>query len=260
MIRGKKVVVAMPAYNAEKTLEKTYSEIPRDVVDLVILVDDASQDGTVALAQKLAIDIIIRHDKNMGYGGNQKTCYREALKNAAGIIIMLHPDYQYTPALIEPMAWLVASGTYDVALASRILGNDALRGGMPFYKYFANRALTLIENILLWQHLSEYHTGYRVYSRDVLESLPFTNNSNGFAFDNEFLAQAFYAGFRVGELSCPTKYFPDASSINFVDSVKYGIGVLGVGCLYRFHHWRFYRYHILEGLTQDAVKQNLSTT
>ena len=235
MIHGKKIVVAMPAYNAEKTLEKTYLEVPRDVVDLVILVDDASQDDTFGVANKLGIDIVIRHEKNLGYGGNQKTCYQEALKKGADIVIMLHPDYQYTPALIEPMAWLVAHETYDVALGSRLLGNSTLSGGMPFYKYVSNRVLTLIENILLWQHLSEYHTGYRAHSRTVLELLPFSKNSNGFAFDNEFLAQVFYAGFHVREISCPTKYFPAASSISFKNSTTYGVGVLRVAFSYRLH-------------------------
>ena len=248
MIHDKKVVVAMPAYNAEKTLERTFLEIPQDVVDLVILVDDASQDGTVELAQKLGVQIVVRHDKNKGYGGNQKTCYQEALKNGADIVIMLHPDYQYTPALIEPLAWLIAHDTYDVALGSRLLGNSTLSGGMPFYKYCANRFLTLAENILLWEHVSEYHTGYRAYSRQVLETIPFMNNSDGFVFDNEILAQVFYAGFQVGEVSCPTKYFSDASSINFVNSIGYGLGVLGIALQYRLHSWNLKKFRILEGI------------
>ena len=248
MIRGKKVVVAMPAYNAEKTLEQTYSEIPQDVVDLVILVDDCSKDRTVEIAQQLGISIVIRHDRNKGYGGNQKTCYQEALKNGGDIIIMLHPDYQYTPALIEPLAWLIAYDTYDVALGSRLLGNSTLSGGMPFYKYLSNRVLTLVENILIWQHLSEYHTGYRAYSRRVLEAVPFLKNSDGFAFDNEILAQIFYTGFRVGEISCPTKYFDDASSINFINSVIYGLGVLNVTIRYRLHDWNLLKYPILSGI------------
>jgi len=248
MIKDKKVVVAMPAYNAEKTLERTYSEIPQDVVDLVILVDDCSQDGTVELAKRIGIPIVIRHKKNLGYGGNQKTCYQEALKNNADIVIMLHPDYQYTPALIEPLAWLIAHDTYDVALGSRLLGNSTLSGGMPFYKYFSNRALTLMENILIWQHLSEYHTGYRAYSRQVLETVPFARNSDGFAFDNEILAQIFYAGFKVGEISCPTKYFADASSISFYNSVLYGLGVLRVAVNFRLHDWNLSNFKILEGI------------
>lgn len=246
MIHGKKIVVAMPAYNAEKTLERTYLEIPQGVVDLVILVDDASQDQTVQIAKRLGIPIVIRHERNLGYGANQKTCYREALKNRADIVIMLHPDYQYTPALIEPLAWLIAHETYDVALASRILGNSTLSGGMPLYKYCSNRILTLIENILLWQHVSEYHTGYRAYSRKVLETVPFLNNSNDFVFDNEILTQVFYAGFRVGEVSCPTKYFPEASSINFSNSARYGFGVLNVAVRYRLHCWNIIRYNVLD--------------
>ncbi len=251
MIHRKKIVVAMPAYNAEKTLEKTYREVPKEIVDQVILVDDASQDRTVEIAHELGIDTIIRHEKNLGYGGNQKTCYREALKHGAEIILMLHPDYQYTPALIEPLAWLIAHETYDVAIGSRILGNSTLSGGMPFYKYCGNRILTLIENILLWQHLSEYHTGYRAYSREVLESIPFMNNSNDFVFDNQVLAQIFHAGFRVGEISCPTKYFPEASSINFPNGLRYALGVLKVACQYRLHHWRLARFALFEGVQKN---------
>lgn len=248
MIIGKKVVVTMPAYNAEKTLPRTYSEIPRDVVDLVILVDDCSNDATVEIAKRIGVPIVIRHDKNLGYGGNQKTCYREALKNGADIIIMLHPDYQYTPALIEPLAWLIAHDTYDVALGSRLLGNSTLSGGMPFYKYLFNRVLTLVENVLLWQHVSEYHTGYRAYSRQTLEKILFEKNSDGFVFDNQFLAQAFHAGFRVGEVSCPTKYFPEASSINFINSVKYGLGVVEVAVRYRLHCLGLLSFEILQGI------------
>ena len=228
MIHGQKVVVALPAYQAEKTLERTYREVPRDVVDEVILVDDASRDRTVEIAQSLGINVVIQHKKNLGYGANQKRCYVEALKRGADIVILLHPDYQYTPALIEPLAWLIAHGTYDVALGSRLLGNSTLAGGMPFHKYVTNRILTLLENIIIWQHLSEYHTGYRAYSRRVLESIPFHYNSDGFIFDNQILAQIFYAGFRVGEISCPTKYFPEASSINFRRSVVYGLSTLWV--------------------------------
>jgi len=248
----------MPAYNAEKTLERTYREVPRDVVDQVILVDDASRDRTVEVAKALDIDIVIRHEKNLGYGGNQKTCYQEALKNGADIVIMLHPDYQYTPALIEPLAWLIAHETYDVALGSRLLGNSTLAGGMPFYKYCSNRILTLAENILLWQHLSEYHTGYRAYSREVLKTVPFLNNSDGFTFDNQMLAQIFYAGFRVGEISCPTKYFPEASSISFANSVRYGLGVLDVAMQYRLQSWGLAKYKIFEGMQKKKSRFPLS--
>lgn len=253
MIRGKKVVVAMPAYNAEKTLEKTVREVPRDVVDQIILVDDASRDNTVKIAKDLGVDLVIQHDKNLGYGGNQKTCYREALKNGADIVIMLHPDYQYTPALIEPLAWLIAHETYDVALGSRLLGNSTLSGGMPIHKYCVNRILTLLENIILWQHLSEYHTGYRAYSRRVLEMVPFHYNSDGFVFDNQLLAQIFYAGFRVGEISCPTKYFPDASSIDFWNGVLYSAGVLKVALQYRMHAWGLSKCVIFKGMQRNAA-------
>lgn len=256
MICNKKVTVALPAYNAEKTLERTYKEIPKDMVDEVILVDDASQDRTVEVAKRLKIPIIIEHKKNLGYGGNQKTCYSEALKNGADIVILLHPDYQYTPALIEPLAWLIAHETYDVALGSRLLGNSTLSGGMPVYKYVGNRVLTLVENILLWQHLSEYHTGYRVFSRRVLETVPFLNNSDGFVFDNQMLAQIFYAGFKVGEISCPTKYFSEASSINFMNGLIYAIGVLNVAIQYRLHSWGFVKVKIFDGMTRG--KRNLN--
>ena len=248
MILGKKLIVAMPAYNAEKTLARTYAEIPHDIVDQVLLVDDASQDHTVELARDLGIDRILQHPRNLGYGANQKTCYREALARGADIVIMLHPDYQYTPALIEPLAWLIAHETYDVALGSRLLGNSTLAGGMPLHKYAANRVLTLAENILAWQHLSEYHTGYRAYARRVLESLPFLNNSDGFIFDNQILAQIFYAGFRIGEISCPTKYFPEASSIGFADGVRYGLGCLKVALQYRLQSWGLARFRIFEGM------------
>lgn len=235
MIRGKKITVTMPAYNAARTLERTYREIPRDIVDKVILVDDASQDRTAEIAEGLGIDVVVRHDRNRGYGGNQKTCYETALKNGADIIIMLHPDYQYTPALIESMAAMIGTRAYDVVLASRILGNSTLSGGMPLYKYVGNRVLTLLENIILWQHLSEYHTGYRAYARKVLESIPFGYNSDDFVFDNQILAQVFFAGFRVGEISCPTKYFDEASSINFTQGLKYSLAVLKVALQYRLH-------------------------
>lgn len=247
----------MPAYNAEKTLERTYREVPREVVDEVILVDDASQDRTVEIAKNLGIETVIKHEKNLGYGGNQKNCYREALKRGADIVIMLHPDYQYTPALIEPLAWLIAHGTYDVALGSRLLGNSTLSGGMPIHKYCMNRILTLLENIIIWQHLSEYHTGYRAYSRAVLESIPFDRNANGFLFDNQILAQIFYAGFRVGEISCPTKYFPEASSINFWNGVLYSLGVIQVALQYRLHVWGLRSYPLFEGIEKKKFRNSL---
>ena len=232
MLNGNKIVVVLPAYNAAKTLEKTYQEIPLDIVDKVILVDDASRDNTAEVARELGISTII-HRVNKGYGGNQKTCYRAALDHGADIVIMLHPDYQYTPKLLPAMAAMIAWGEFDAVLASRILGTGALRGGMPLYKYIANRFLTFTENVLLGQKLSEYHTGYRAFSRTILESLPLDNNSDDFVFDNEMLAQIVWHNFRIGELSCPTKYFDDASSINFRRSVIYGLGVLGTAVKFR---------------------------
>jgi glycosyltransferase involved in cell wall biosynthesis len=225
MLHGKKIVVVMPAYNASKTLEATFREIPKDLVDDVILVDDASGDDTAEKARALGIRTIV-HTTNIGYGGNQKTCYRAALSLGADVVVMLHPDYQYSPRLISAIASMVVSGHYDVVLASRILGGEALKGGMPLYKYVANRFLTYVENLALGAKLSEYHTGFRAFSRAVLETLPLEKNSNDFVFDNEMLAQAVFFGFRIGEISCPTRYFPDASSINFRRSVKYGLGVL----------------------------------
>ena len=225
MLNGNYIVVVMPAYNAEDTLEKTYSEIPFEIVDDVILVDDASHDRTAEIALRNGIKTII-HEKNLGYGGNQKSCYRAALDLGADIVIMVHPDYQYSPRLVTAMASMIVSGHYDVVLGSRILGGNAIRGGMPLYKYVANRFLTLLENLALGVKLSEYHTGFRAYSRQVLETLPLDANSDDFVFDNEILVQAVYFGFRIGEISCPTRYFDDASSINFARSVTYGIGVL----------------------------------
>jgi len=225
MIRNKKVIVVLPAYNAEKTLETTYREIPFDIVDDVILVDDVSTDKTVDVARKLGIRVI-EHETNLGYGGNQKTCYNAALLHEADIVVMLHPDYQYTPKLISAMAFLLESGEFDVILGSRILGGKAMSGGMPLYKYISNRVLTLAQNLMMGAKLSEYHTGYRAFTRTVLETLPLQKNSNDFVFDNEMLAQVLYADFRVGEITCPAKYFPDASSINFSRSVKYGLGCL----------------------------------
>jgi glycosyltransferase involved in cell wall biosynthesis len=221
----------MPAYNAEKTLRQTYDELPHEYVDEVILVDDASWDQTARLAQELGIRTVI-HAQNLGYGGNQKTCYREALRLGADIVVMVHPDYQYSPKLVTAMASMIVSGHYDVVLGSRILGGGTLRGGMPRYKYIANRFLTFFENLFLGVKLSEYHTGYRAFSRQVLQTLPLGENSDDFVFDNEMLAQTAYFGFRIGEISCPTKYFNDASSINFRRSVKYGFGVLGTTLKY----------------------------
>jgi glycosyltransferase involved in cell wall biosynthesis len=232
MINGKKVVIVMPAYNAEKTLEQTYSEIPRDIVDDVILVDDHSSDNTSEKAKALGIEHVIRHEENKGYGGNQKTCYLKALEINADIVIMVHPDYQYTPLLIPSMAYLIANEVYEVVLGSRILGKGALKGGMPMYKYIANRFLTLAQNILIGQKLSEYHTGYRAFSRKVIESIAFEKNSDDFVFDNQMLSQIFYAGFEIAEITCPTKYFEEASSINFFRSTQYGFGVLGTSFIH----------------------------
>jgi glycosyltransferase involved in cell wall biosynthesis len=232
MINNQKIVVVLPAYNAASTLEITYSEIPFDIVDEVVLVDDHSIDNTFEVAAKLGIQHIIRHENNKGYGGNQKTCYNKALELGADIVIMLHPDYQYTPQLIQSMSYLIANGVYPVVLGSRILGKGALKGGMPVYKYIANRFLTLAQNILLSQKLSEYHTGYRAFSGEVLKSINYKVNSDDFVFDNQMLSQIFYAGFEIAEITCPTKYFPEASSINFRRSIKYGLGVLKVSFLH----------------------------
>lgn len=227
MIQGKKIVVVMPAYNAARTLRQTYNEVmAQGIVDLVILVDDASKDETVAMAKSLPHIQVEVHPQNLGYGGNQKTCYRLALAAGADIVIMIHPDYQYTPALIPAMASLVASGLYPCVLASRILGGGALRGGMPWWKYVSNRFLTLVENLLLGAKLSEYHTGYRAFSRDLLERLPLEKNSNDFLFDNQLLVQVIRLGYPIGEVSCPTKYFPEASSIGFRASFRYGLGCI----------------------------------
>ena len=234
MIKNKVVAVVLPAYNAEKTLESTYREIPFDIVDHVILVDDKSSDRTVELARQLGIEYVIEHEENKGYGGNQKSCYRKALEVKADIVVMLHPDYQYTPTLIPSMCYLIANGLYPVVLGSRILGKGALKGGMPYYKYLFNRILTLIQNLLMNQKLSEYHTGYRAFSKEVLESIPFELNSDDFVFDNQMLAQIFWAGYEIAEITCPTKYFEEASSINFMRSMKYGLGVLSVSLSYFF--------------------------
>ena len=246
MIDGKKIIVVMPAYNAEKTLERTYNEIPFAIVDEVILVDDFSRDNTYEQAKRLGITTVIRHDKNKGYGSNQKTCYKTALGAGADIVIMLHPDYQYTPLLIEALVYPIVRGLFPVMLGSRILGSGALKGGMPFYKYISNRLLTFIQNILMGQKLSEYHTGYRAFSREILERLPLDKNSDDFVFDNEMLAQIVFAGYEIGEVTCPTKYFSEASSINFKRSIKYGLGVLRVSLTYRLHTWKLGSYALFE--------------
>lgn len=238
MLKNKKIVVVMPAFNASKTLESTYHEIPHSLVDEVILVDDASTDNTVEVARKLGIKHILIHDKNKGYGANQKSCYQKALELDADIIIMLHPDYQYTPLLIPAMVELLNTELYEVVLASRILGKGALIGGMPYYKYLSNRFLTFVQNVLISQKLSEYHTGYRAYSAEVLKSINFENNSDDFVFDNEVLSQIVMRNYKIAEISCPTKYFPEASSINFSRSVKYGLGVLSTSIKHFLHKKR----------------------
>ena len=226
MLNNKKIIVVLPAYNAAKTLEDTYKEIPFDIIDDVIVVDDASIDNTVEVAKHLGIKHVIRHEENKGYGGNQKTCYDTALKLGADIVIMLHPDYQYTPKLIPSMAYLISNELYHVVLGSRILGKGALKGGMPLYKYIFNRFLTLTQNILINEKISEYHTGYRAFSHKVLEKINYHENSDDFVFDNQMLSQIVFAGFHIGEITCPTKYSPDSSSINFKRSMIYGMGVL----------------------------------
>jgi len=244
MINGKKVVVVMPAYNAAQTLEQTYNEIPFDIVDEVVLVDDASKDDTVEVAKSLGVEHVVRHDKNKGYGGNQKTCYDTALSLGADIVIMVHPDYQYTPKLIPAIASIISSGLYEVVLASRILGKGALKGGMPWYKYVANRILTAFQNILINQKLSEYHTGYRAFSRNALLSINYKANSDDFIFDNQMLSQIFYAGFEIAEVTCPTKYFDEASSINLTRSSIYGLGVIKVSIMHFLQRIGFARFRI----------------
>lgn len=251
MIDGKKIVVVMPAYNAEITLKKTYEEIPFSIVDEVILVDDHSKDHTSEVAKALGVTTVIRHKTNTGYGGNQKTCYKAALDAGADIVVMLHPDYQYTPLLLEAMIYPIARGLFDVMLGSRILGKGALKGGMPMYKFVANRFLTLFQNIMMNQKLAEYHTGYRAFSKKVLETLPLHKNNNDFVFDNEMLAQITMAGYEIGEVTCPTKYFKEASSINFKRSMKYGLGVMAVSMGYRMHKWGIGNFKIYEGIKFD---------
>jgi glycosyltransferase involved in cell wall biosynthesis len=240
MLNDKKLVVVMPAYNAAKTLQKTYNELPLNIVDEVILVDDHSNDGTAELAHSIGINHVIIHDKNLGYGGNQKTCYRYALNLGADIIVMVHPDYQYTPKLCTAMASLIAEGVYECVLGSRILGTGALKGGMPYYKYVANRLLTAFQNILLSYKLSEYHTGYRAFSRKILEELPLDSNSDNFIFDNQMLSQIIYAGYDIGEITCPTLYMKDSSSINFKNSAIYGLGVIKTSIEYRASRTGFF--------------------
>jgi glycosyltransferase involved in cell wall biosynthesis len=242
MLNGKRIAVVLPAYNAEKTLEATVRELP-EMVDIRILVDDHSKDGTVALAGRLGLQVYV-HDQNYGYGRNQQTCYREALANGADIVIMVHPDYQYTPLLVTAMASMIAYDVYDVVLGSRILGGQARQGGMPWWKYIANRLLTLFENTCLGAKLSEYHTGYRAFRGKVLQDLPLLENSDDFVFDNQMLAQCVMFGFRLGEVSCPTKYFPEASSINFRRSVKYGLGVLLISVQFRLQKLGLARFRI----------------
>jgi glycosyltransferase involved in cell wall biosynthesis len=246
MYKNKKVIVVMPAYKAALTIEKTYNEIPFDLVDEVVLVDDYSPDNTAEVAKKLGIKHIIIHDKNKGYGGNQKSCYNKALALGGDIVIMLHPDYQYTPLLLTAMISIIGNDLYPVVFGSRILGKGALKGGMPMYKYIANRCLTLFQNIMLNQKLSEYHTGYRAFSKEVLYKVNYELCDDDFVFDNEMIAQIFSAGFEIGEVTCPTKYFDEASSINFMRSSKYGLGVLRVSILYRLHAWGLFKWNLLK--------------
>ena len=259
MLGGKRVIVVLPAYNAAKTLVQTVEEIPRDVVDDIILVDDCSSDDTVQLSHELNL-VVVQHESNRGYGGNQKTCYCLALERHADVVVMLHPDYQYTPKLVTAMAGMIVSGEFDVVLGSRILGVGALKGGMPLYKYVANRILTFVQNLLLDYKLSEYHTGYRAFNREVLTSLPLRANSDDFVFDNEMLSQAIFFGFRIGEISCPTRYFPEASSINLKRSIVYGLGVLRTALKFRwqrlgFGHFRVFSRNAAESLisTKDSI-------
>lgn len=256
MINGRRVAVILPAYNAARTLRRTFDEIPHDVVDDVILTDDASRDETTAIARSLGIHVL-SHSENRGYGGNQKTCYAGALARGADIVVMLHPDYQYTPRLVTAMASMIASDQYDAVMASRILGNGALKGGMPPYKYIANRVLTLVQNILMGQKLSEYHTGYRAFSRAVLERLPLLACSDDFVFDNQMIAQTAWFDYRIGEISCPTLYFAEASSINFRRSLIYGLGVLGTAVRYRLGKLGIGRSAIFTGDADAALTPDM---
>lgn len=244
MINGKKIVVVLPAYNAAETLEQTYREIPMDIVDDVVLVDDASPDNTIEVGKNLGIKHIVKHENNRGYGGNQKSCYAKALDLGADIVVMLHPDYQYTPKLIHSMCYMIGNDVWPVVLGSRILGKGALNGGMPMYKYIANRFLTLTQNILIDQKLSEYHTGYRAFSAEVIRSINIEANSDDFVFDNQMLSQIFMAGYEIGEVTCPTKYFEEASSINFSRSVTYGLGVLKTSVMHRLQMWNIAKFKI----------------
>jgi glycosyltransferase involved in cell wall biosynthesis len=254
LFSGKKVVVVMPAYNASKTIEMTVAEINREIVDEIVLVDDCSSDRTVAMAQALGLHTF-RHEKNLGYGGNQKTCYQKALNLGADIVVMLHPDYQYSPKLIPAMVALLSSGLYDVALGSRILGGGALAGGMPLYKYFFNRILTLTQNLMTGMKLSEYHTGYRAFTRAVLQRLPLEQNSNDFVFDNQMLLQVHHAGFRIAEVTCPTKYFTDASSINFSRSLKYGLGCLFHSLIFVGVKWGIAKSPLFQALNRVEANE-----
>lgn len=247
MLRGKRIAVVMPAYNAEKTLRKTYDDIPKDLVDDIILVDDKSQDKTARIARQLNIDTIV-HSQNRGYGGNQKTCYKEALRLGADIVVMVHPDYQYTPRLIPAMTALIAEGLYDCVLGSRILGTGALKGGMPRYKYFFNRLLTAFQNLMLGHTLSEYHTGYRAFTRQILETLPLEQNDDDFVFDNQMLCQIIYAGFSIAEITCPTRYMEDSSSINFLSAAKYGVGVIKTSIDFRLARWHIRKSRLFSPL------------
>jgi len=247
VLKEKHIVVVMPAYNAERTLRRTYAEIPTDVVDHVVLVDDKSRDKTAEIARSLEIRTIV-HSRNLGYGGNQKTCYKEAIKLGADVVIMVHPDYQYTPRLITAMASLIAEDLFDCVLGSRILGVGALRGGMPRYKYMANRVLTFFQNLLLDYKLSEYHTGYRAFSRKLLEALPLDTNDDDFVFDNQMLSQIIYAGFNIGEITCPTRYMEDSSSISFPKAVLYGIGVIKTSVAFRLHRWGLQKHRLFDPL------------
>jgi len=255
MYNGKKIVVILPAFNASLTLEKTFREIPFNIVDEVVLVDDCSSDKTVEIAQKLGIKHIIRHEKNKGYGSNQKTCYNKALELGADIIVMLHPDYQYTPLLILPMVSIIGNGLYPVVFGSRILGKGALKGGMPFYKYFANRLLTFIQNILMNQKLSEYHTGYRAYSGEIMRQIDFNRNSDDYIFDNEMVALIIYNGYEIAEVTCPTSYCSGASSINFRRSIKYGFGVLGISILFFITKLGIYKWKLLTAVRKPEQQE-----